>query len=243
MPLTLLLVVQRQEARRRYLAEAQPTGAHIDAVDTLDGFLSAVTHRAYHGLIIDVRSKINLFGSHGDLILSVCRRYPVILVNFDSERGNVRALLFGQHQARGRLPELIEQHCRTHRPETFRAHRRQATHFNVRLALEAAELRNETAIHTVTLDVSRGGCFLFFAGPDIQGKRVWLEFIELDDPSPIEAEVRRQIPWGTPMRIPGIGLAFIEASEAQIQNLCEAPMPPAAPVKGLEKATGLENER
>ena len=243
MPLTLLLVVQRREARERYLAATQPTGAHIDTVDTLDGFMTAVIHRAYHGLIIDVRSKINLFGAHRDLILSVCRRYPVILVNFDPERETVRALLFGRHQARGRLPELIERHCRTHRPEKFRAHRRQATHFNVRLSLAAEVIQNESAIRTVTLDVSRGGCFLFFAGPDIEGERVRLEFIELDDPSPIQAEVRRQIPWGTPMRVPGIGVAFIDASEAQIRNLCESPMPPMEPVKGLEKATGLEKER
>ena len=79
MPVHLLLVVESPEARQRYEAEIGVTGGRIDVVSDLDAFLNAVTRRAYHGLLIDLRSKIKLFRQYQDLIASVCKRYPVIL--------------------------------------------------------------------------------------------------------------------------------------------------------------------
>ena len=71
------------------------------------------------------------------------------------------------------------------------------------------------------MDVSERGCFLFSVQDWEPGETAWLTVMELSDRTPIGAEVRRCIKWGTPMHVPGIGVQFETIKESQAKEISE----------------------
>ena len=67
--------------------------------------------------------------------------------------------------------------------------------------------------------MSERGCFLFSVQDWALGETAWLTVMELSDRTPISAEVRRRIKWGTPMQIPGIGVEFKTIKELQAREI------------------------
>ena len=83
----------------------------------------------------------------------------------------------------------------------------------------------EKLIRTVTMDVSRQGCFLFSSARFQVGAKVWIRIVDLYDQTPIRCIVRHKRKWGDAMVVPGIGVAF----EVITDNQREALMTPIAP--------------
>ncbi len=75
---------------------------------------------------------------------------------------------------------------------------------------------------SVSLNVSRNGCFLFSANPGNQrGHTITAEFIGLKDTSEIVAVIKWVRHWGEVHQMPGIGVSFERISNPQIQQLAD----------------------
>ena len=72
---------------------------------------------------------------------------------------------------------------------------------------------------TVTINVSKRGCFLFSAEDGMDGGNVWLTINELEDKTPIVGVVRWSVKWGRAMVMPGIGVAFESITPRQTDEL------------------------
>jgi len=145
-------------------------------------------------------------------------RFPVIQVNLDRRSGAIRALLYGHHERSGLLEDLIREACWNSPARKFRSEERKPFHYNVLLST-TREIDPQTLIRTVTMDVSRNGCFLFSSARFQLGGRVWLRIVDLYDKSPISGIVRHQLKWGEAMVVPGIGIEFETINESQRQAL------------------------
>ena len=228
LPPRILLVAQPGEACALYEAALHGIGALVDTVASIDRFHGAVTHFAYNGIVIDIPTKIKALSEHKDLVYSIMGRFPVIQVNVDRRNGRIRALLYGQHERTGPLEDLIRETCWNSPPRKLRAEERKPLHYNVLLST-TRQFDPQTLIRTVTLDVSRKGCFLFSSARFQVGARVWLRIMDLYDQTPISGIVRHKIKWGEAMAVPGIGVEFETISENQRQSLL-TPVRPTAPV-------------
>ena len=74
---------------------------------------------------------------------------------------------------------------------------------------------------TVTMNVSKGGCFIYSVDDLQSDTRLMMMFKELEEQTPILGEVRWRALWGEAMQIPGIGVKFKNLSEGQLAKICE----------------------
>lgn len=228
LPPRILLVAQPGEACTLYEAALHGIGALVDTVASIDKFHGAVTHFAYNGVVIDIPTKIKALSEHKDLVYSIMGRFPVIQVNVDRHSGRIRALLYGHHERTGPLEDLIRETCWHSPPRKLRTEERKPFHYNVLLST-TRQFDPQTLIRTVTMDVSRNGCFLFTSARFQVGGRVWVRIMDFYDRTPISGIVRHKIKWGEAMVVPGIGVEFETISDNQRRSLLN-PVKPSAPV-------------
>lgn len=239
LPPRILLVAQPGEACTLYETALHRIDALVDTVASIDKFYGAVTHFAYNGVVIDIPTKIKALSEHKDLVYSIMGRFPVIQVNMDRRSGRIRALLYGHHERTGPLEDLIREACWNNPPRKLRSEERKPFHYNVLLST-TRQFDAQTLIRTITMDVSRKGCFLFSSARFQVGGRVWLRIMDIYDQTPISGIIRHKIKWGEAMVVPGIGLEFETISENQRQSLLN-PVKSSTPVSDetIDRWTGM----
>lgn len=193
-------------------------GIATDVVSDIESFYQAVTLTAYNGVLVDIPTKVLALRDHQDLVHSILSHYPVIQLNIDRDTGRIRALRLGGRETRGTLEELLAKDRLLPEPRCFREYRRQKLHFNVLLSL-TGDFTPGTAIRTVTLDVSEGGCFLYYDADRPLPERIWLKFVDLSDTRPIAAAVRSWNRWGESLKIPGVGVEFVGIPKSQLREI------------------------
>ena len=95
---------------------------------------------------------------------------------------------------------------------------RKRIHYNVVLS-KSGDFSQGNTEKTVTLNVSKSGCFIYTTGNWRINDRAAFTFKELDDNKPILATVKWKTVWGKSMQIPGIGVEFKEIGETQIKKI------------------------
>ena len=214
----VILVSEDGHAKQVYINALERLDVHVDIVPSFAELYGALLRTPYHGIMIDLPTKIRAPKSEQELVHEVLELFPVIQLNWEGRADEVRTLYFGQSTGEGTIEEFISEECRSFDPRTIRASERRYINFNVMLSTNG-EFDEEKTERTVTVDVSRGGCFLYTIDEWESGVDAWLKLRELSDGAPILAETRWGVPWGEAMKIPGIGVEFKRISQAQLAEL------------------------
>jgi len=72
---------------------------------------------------------------------------------------------------------------------------------------------------SATINISKGGCFIFSTRQWDEGGDVWLRIKELTDNALIGGQIRHVARWGESTRIPGIGVEFRTISASQAEEI------------------------
>jgi len=140
-------------------------------------------------------------------------------LTMDKSTGEIRSLSSGRPGGGETIESFLENDCVSFKARSIRADSRKEVNLNV--LLSEGELYSETdAARSVTINISKGGCFIYSTVERELQSHVSFVFKELSDHRPMCGEVRWQVPWGHSMRIPGIGLKFINITQDQRRGLC-----------------------
>lgn len=173
--------------------------------------------RLYHGVMVDLATKIKAGGEDKEIIRGLPGNFPMAQLKLDRKTGGVST--FSSDRRRGGLiEEFLHEECLAFKPRKFRYNVRKRIHFNV-LFIDAPDPDVENVSRSITMDVSRGGCFIFSAGRIGKGDRVRFVLKELNEKTPVTGVVRYRIAWGDAMRVPGVGLEFTEIREDQQKEI------------------------
>jgi len=153
-------------------------------------------------------------------VYAALRKFPVAHLNFESTTGEMRLFYPGQ-KAGATLEDFVNEKCRSFIPRILGSRVRKQVHFNVVLSQDK-EFRTGHYERTVTVDMSKEGCFVFSVKNWNIGDSAWLSIKELRDNTPICAIVRWCLKWGKKMRVPGIGLQFKEITESQAKEIYDS---------------------
>lgn len=216
----VILACGDKEATQAYVERIRRSGIEVDAVSSLAELHHQLLETSYNGILLDVRTKIRASGREKEIIHSLLEVFPVLQVNLDKATGAISALFFGQCEGEGTIEDFLHRECISFTPRRIRADLRKNVNLNVRLS-EKEGYSETDAVRSVTLNVSKGGCFIYSTREwDLQSS-VWFTIHELSDPRPIIGEVRWQIAWGKTLTIPGIGIRFVDIQEEQLRSLCD----------------------
>jgi Tfp pilus assembly protein PilZ len=101
----------------------------------------------------------------------------------------------------------------------IRINKRGNINFNI-IVSKTPDFSEQQVEQTVTLNFSKGGCYIISTSTWEINKEIWISIRELEDRAPITGKVRWGIEWGKYMNIPGIGVRFTNIKESQLDHIC-----------------------
>lgn len=211
----VLLFVQEDQARQKYLKALTECGAQVFVTSTFFDLSEEICNHTYHGLFLDLPTKMQAIKSNKAYVHRIVERFPVAYLRIDRTSNEIRCFHFNRKGGRTLL-DFINGQCRTFIPQKIRLDTRENIHLPVLVYKHHNSKRPERSI---TKDISLGGCFIFSSRQWKAGQDIWIRFNDIADPQPIRARIKMVVKWGKPRQIPGIGVQFKDLSEIQAAEL------------------------
>ena len=212
----LILVSKEGDDRSHYVNHLQKMGVLLDVVSSFGELHQAMTHNAYQGIVIDLVTRMKTPKHEKDIANEILEStLPMIQLKWDKQTESIQTLYIGQSKSRGDLEEFIRIECAPFTPRKIRLNRRRNVTFNLLLAKDPG-FPKDKVMRTVTINISKGGFFIFSTDAWKQNDPLYFIVKEIDDQTPIEANVRRFVPWGREMNFPGVGVCFNKINDNQL---------------------------
>jgi hypothetical protein len=208
------------KATEAYLKRIRKPEIEVDAVSSLSELYKRLQEKGYNGILLDVKTKVRASGEEKERIHGLLETFPVLQLNLDRETGELRSLSAGRSGEGATLEDFLDKQCGSFQARSVRSSVRRDVNLNVLLSDWTCP-SEKSPVRSITLNISKGGCFIYSTKEWDLKKPLSFTMVELAAPGPITGEVRWQIPWGKSMRIPGIGVRFVSIHEAQHKLLCE----------------------
>jgi hypothetical protein len=211
----LVLVAQEGEARDACLDKLRELAVPVTVFDTIRGAHDALKAQPANGVVMDFDTKLALPRPEKLLDHEISRVYPVLMIKWAGASLRVAR----QFSNAASMEEFVGTACTEFDARVLRSFSRKESCFNTIVSSDA-RFSEDNIERTVTLNISRRGCFLCSSGDAWQpGAKIWLLIKELDYRAPITGVIRWANPWGQRRYFCGIGVRFEEAPEEQIQEL------------------------
>jgi hypothetical protein len=218
MSIKLILVCKEGEARQAYLHYTKALGVEVDVVSSFYEFLQTMICNPYQGLIIDLVTQMKMSVEEKNVSKEILSFFPTIYLKWYADSGSICHIFPDKTAACGSLKEFINSECQSFTARAVRLNTRGMDHFNVLLSNDESMHENFLE-RTVTINISKGGCFLFSGRDWSSCSTAWFIITELQDKSPIEGNIHWSVGWGNQMTIPGIGVGFKYIKQSQIEGL------------------------
>jgi len=218
MSVKLILVCKEGEARQAYLNETKALGVEVDVFPSFYEFLKTTANNPYQGLMIDLETQTKMSLEEKNVSKAIIEFFPAIQMKWHAESGSIRNISFGMKTTNVSLKEFIKTECQSFTARSVRLNIRKIVHFNVLLSKDES-MHEKFLERTVTINVSRGGCFLSSGRDWSNYSTTWFIINELQDKSPIAGNIHWSVEWGKQMTIPGIGIDFRYIKQSQIEEL------------------------
>lgn len=215
----VLIISENPDMAQIYRDAVSKLGWEYEVIGHIKTLKQVIGSRPFNGMVLDVLTAVR--GSFRDKIdiQHLSDIYPTLRVRWDDKTGKIRGMVIGKTIDKDNpLEDFLDNFCRNRSARICRENPRYRLHFNALLGRRETCSGDQTE-KTVTLDISRGGCFLI-SNQDWEGvERAWIRFLDIADPSPVRVTVRRRCGWGQSMRIPGIGVEFDDIRPEQLEEI------------------------
>jgi Tfp pilus assembly protein PilZ len=215
--LKLAMVSSKENVKQAYLEAVKDLGINVQSFSTVKELYYAMITIPFNGMIVDQETRLKAQKGEQKLMDVLVDIFPSIRLSLDEKTGVITAYYSGQHESGESLEGFILNECRTFIARTIRMDVRMGINFNVILSRDCNFFEKDI-IRTVTMNFSKGGCFVYSVDDWDRSMNVWIKINELESDAPILSEVRWVIPWGRSMQIPGIGIEFLNLKPDQLDT-------------------------
>jgi hypothetical protein len=220
MSVKLILVCREGEARQAYLNEAKAIGMQIDVVSAYGELFNAMIETPYQGVMVDLITSMKASKEEKGIAQEIIEVFPIIQLKWDDESKVIRTISLSKSQNSDSLADFVSTECEAFSPLAIRLNVRKSIHFNTVICREE-KMTEKNIEKTVTINASKGGCFLFSVQDWSRSLQAWIIINELQDKTPISGDIRWKMEWGKTMMIPGIGINFKQIKTNQLEELTD----------------------
>lgn len=220
MAIKLILVCKEGPAKQAYLRETAAIGAEVDTVETFGDLFKAMIMTAYQGVLVDLVTSVRSSREEKGIAQKILDVFPIMQLKWESETNTIHTISSSQTLQNSTMANFVTQECIPFQPRAIRLNARKYIYFNL-LMNKTEDLSAANAERSVTVNISKAGCFLFSCQDWSSTNEIWFVINELTDKTPIRGEIRWRQPWGKTMAIPGVGLSFNQISSSQLSQLVE----------------------
>lgn len=212
----ILLVAQTGVARERYLALLRDLGARVLVAEEPDEVFAALRSGDFSGIVFDEPTLLANDAFDPGELRSLCERYPALYVMLDPDTDKLYVLGDCQYASSRQGIEAFVSECQDFSPPAMRIGARRRATLPVLLSRDFTDPKAVVEA-TMTLNISRVGCFVFTVAAWERGEQGWLIFDDVD-PRPVLVRVIWRQSWGS-RRAAGLGLRFEEPHEALLSEI------------------------
>lgn len=191
-----------------YLRENGLTPFHVPCLTTLVEKNAVST--LFHALFVDLATRAKTPDSAKTILRELEEGYPTMTLKCCAD-GQVVARAANPAKTGATIKAFLH-HCTQLEPRSVRSKGRREVHLNVSYTPDNPV---KVEMRSFTLNASDGGIFIATPKPLTPGTRLWVSISQLEDISPILAEVRWFRPWGKINEPPGVGVKFLDITPAQ----------------------------
>jgi Tfp pilus assembly protein PilZ len=218
MGVKLVLICKEGEARQAYLKEIKASGAEVDIVANYGELYKIMIGKPYQGVMIDLVTSMKISKEERGVAQEILDAFPLVQLKWESETNEIHTFSSGNTSSSDSLSDFIATECNNFPARPVRQNSRKHINFNVTMSKNEV-LYEKFLEYTVTMNASRGGCFLFSTRNWKPLENVWFIINELQDKTPIVGNVCWCVAWGKSMMVPGIGVSFKHITPNQMDEL------------------------
>ncbi len=215
MHIRVLLIAHDGNARLEYLSALEKCAVQVFVSETFQNLSKEICSHSYHGIFMDLYTKMKAIKINKNYVYGLVENFPVCQLKINDQTGEINCFHHGQKFG-GTMLDFINDECRNFVPRMIRSDERKEIHFNVILYKCKNEIETE---FSATINISKGGCFIFSAREREEGSDMWIKIKELKDNELIGGKIRHIARWGESMQIPGIGVEFRSISVSQAMEI------------------------
>ena len=156
----IILVCADNTEKKTYLDALESLDVSVDAVTSFKTLENVLLENPYHGVMVDLKTKIRAMRSEKELAYQILNKYPVVQLRLDDENGQIKTLSDGKSRHDATLEEFIEADCRNFEARGIRSSPRARYHFNIMLC-KTDDFLDQHSDRSITINISKGGCFIF----------------------------------------------------------------------------------
>ena len=215
MDVRVLLIAQDDNARQKYSIALEKCAVRLFVSESFQDLSEEICSQSYHGIFLDLYTKMKAINKNKNLVYGLLENFPVCQLKINDQTGEINCFYTSQ-KCGGTMLDFINNECRNTVPRMIRSDTRKEVHCNVILYKSKDDAQPE---FSVTINISKGGCFIFSIRKWEIGDKVWMQINELEDKELISGQIRYVARWGESMRIPGIGVEFRIISASQTEEI------------------------
>lgn len=219
MAIRLILVCKEGPSRNAYLREAMSLGIEVDVVPSFAQLIDAMLKTAYQGILVDVVTSLKANREEKGISQEILGAFPLMQLTWDQQGNRIQSLSNGTSSS-GTLAHFVAYDCQPFKPRTIRADARKCVNLNIEIYKDQ-NLSPANMERSVTVNISKSGCFLCSFGNWAGIPEIWLVMNELEDKTPLSGQILWRQPWGKSMTFPGFGVRFTRISAKQQDQLAE----------------------
>jgi hypothetical protein len=219
MAIRLILVCKEGPARNAYLREAISLGIDVDAVSSFAEMKNLMLKTPYQGILTDCPTTLKINREEHVISQEILGVFPLMQLTWDSKQNKIRSL-HSDTSSSGTMAHFIAYECQPFTPRTIRADSRKCVNLNAEIYRDQ-DSTSSSVERSVTVNLSKSGCFLCSFTNWSGIEKIQFMFKELEEKTPLEANIIWRQPWGKSMTFPGLGLRFTKISSKQLNELIE----------------------
>jgi Tfp pilus assembly protein PilZ len=166
------------------------------------------------GILLSITSLVDIDQTSKSFGQALEHVYPVARIRWDRADSSFFVMASRSGHAET-LADFIAI-CSGFPPRSLRSIERLPKTLNV-LISSTPDLAN--AMRAFTTNIAARGCFLHTPQEWNVGDAVFIQIQELSIQNAIEGRVVRYVPWGSPFRVQGIGIQFVNMDDEQVEAL------------------------
>lgn len=214
----ILLVAAPGENRKAYLGALRSFDVECDVAESLHDVVLNHNKIKYNGFLIDIPTLLRSSASDKAEANLLSDNFPVMRLSHKAGEG-VRCIPTGKFSGHGStLGDFFKDSCRSFTARSLRGTKRTNKVLHVLLNRDINSPQSHME-KSVALNFSAEGCFLYAVSKWKREDTLWITIMELDDKTPIKAQVQWVVPWGVKSQMPGIGVNFLSLSEEQADQI------------------------
>lgn len=215
----VVLYCKENNMRQIYLDEMERLSANYQVAESFEELEDMAKNEKFNGVLVDVSTIMRAPKKDRLRFQQLKDLYPVVQLNWNQHEKSIGTLFYGKSSDTDDLESFINREAIPFKARSIRKDARKNMCLNTLVSRDPG-FKGKVE-KTVTIDLSRTGCFIYTVSQWVISDYVWFLFKEIDLKTPIKGRIRRISPWGKAMKLPGLGVSFDEIQKDQLDQIIE----------------------